>query len=65
MTSAEDFYRIDTALSVPQLSREEWKLTIHGMVDREITYRFDDLAKFELVEKMVTLTCVSNPVGVT
>lgn len=63
VTSAEDFYRIDTALSVPQLSREEWKLTIHGMVDHEITYRFDDLAKFELVEKMVTLTCVSNPVG--
>lgn len=63
VTTAEDFYRIDTALSVPQLSRTDWKLTIHGMVDHEITYRFDDLAKFELVEKMVTLTCVSNPVG--
>jgi DMSO/TMAO reductase YedYZ molybdopterin-dependent catalytic subunit len=33
------------------------------MVDHEITYRFDDLAQFGLVEKMVTLTCVSNPVG--
>jgi DMSO/TMAO reductase YedYZ molybdopterin-dependent catalytic subunit len=63
VTSNEDFYRIDTALSVPQLSRDEWQLKIHGMVDREITYRFDDLAKFDLVEKMVTLTCVSNPVG--
>jgi DMSO/TMAO reductase YedYZ molybdopterin-dependent catalytic subunit len=63
VTSNEDFYRIDTALSVPQLSRNEWQLKIHGMVDREVTYRFDDLAKFDLVEKMVTLTCVSNPVG--
>lgn len=63
VTSNGDFYRIDTALSVPQLSRSEWQLKIHGMVDREITYRFDDLAKFDLVEKMVTLTCVSNPVG--
>jgi DMSO/TMAO reductase YedYZ molybdopterin-dependent catalytic subunit len=63
VTSNADFYRIDTALSVPQLSRNEWQLKIHGMVDREITYRFDDLAKFDLVEKMVTLTCVSNPVG--
>jgi DMSO/TMAO reductase YedYZ molybdopterin-dependent catalytic subunit len=63
VTSVEDFYRIDTALSVPQLSRADWKLKIHGMVDREITYRFQDLAKFELVQKMVTLTCVSNPVG--
>jgi DMSO/TMAO reductase YedYZ molybdopterin-dependent catalytic subunit len=63
VTANADFYRIDTALSVPQLSRTEWQLKVHGMVDREITYRFDDLAKFELIEKMVTLSCVSNPVG--
>ena len=63
VTANDDFYRIDTALSVPQLSRTAWQLRIHGMVDREIVYRFDDLAKLELVEAMVTLTCVSNPVG--
>jgi DMSO/TMAO reductase YedYZ molybdopterin-dependent catalytic subunit len=63
VTSNDDFYRIDTALSVPQLSRTAWQLRIHGMVDREVVYRFDDLAKFDLVEAMVTLTCVSNPVG--
>lgn len=63
ITSNADFYRIDTALSVPQLSRDEWRLRIHGMVDREITYSFADLANFELVERPVTLTCVSNPVG--
>jgi DMSO/TMAO reductase YedYZ molybdopterin-dependent catalytic subunit len=63
ITPNADFYRIDTALSVPQLAREDWKLRIHGMVDREITYSFADLAKFDLVERPVTLTCVSNPVG--
>jgi DMSO/TMAO reductase YedYZ molybdopterin-dependent catalytic subunit len=63
VTSNADFYRIDTALSVPQLSRADWQLKIHGMVDREITYRFEDLDRFEVVEKLVTLTCVSNPVG--
>lgn len=63
ITSNDDFYRIDTALSVPQLSRTDWQLRIHGMVDREITLRFQDLARFETVEKVVTLTCVSNPVG--
>lgn len=63
ITSNADFYRIDTALSVPQLSREDWRLRIHGMVDREITYTLADLANFELVERPVTLTCVSNPVG--
>jgi DMSO/TMAO reductase YedYZ molybdopterin-dependent catalytic subunit len=63
VTSNAEFYRIDTALSVPQLSREEWQLRIHGMVDREITYKLEDLERFEVVEKVVTLTCVSNPVG--
>jgi DMSO/TMAO reductase YedYZ molybdopterin-dependent catalytic subunit len=63
VTSNADFYRIDTALIVPQLSRADWQLKIHGMVDREITYRFEDLNRFEVVEKLVTLTCVSNPVG--
>jgi DMSO/TMAO reductase YedYZ molybdopterin-dependent catalytic subunit len=63
VTSNADFYRIDTALSVPQLSRADWQLKIHGMVDRETTYRFEDLGRFEVVEKLVTLTCVSNPVG--
>ncbi|HKP44789.1 molybdopterin-dependent oxidoreductase [Mycobacterium sp.] len=63
VTSNADFYRIDTALTVPQLSRSDWQLKIHGMVDHEITYRFEDLQRFDAVEKVVTLTCVSNPVG--
>jgi DMSO/TMAO reductase YedYZ molybdopterin-dependent catalytic subunit len=63
ITSNEKFYRIDTALLVPQLSRTGWRLKIHGMVDREVTYSFDDLQSFEVIQKVVTLTCVSNPVG--
>lgn len=63
VTPNTDFYRIDTALSVPQLSRQDWRLRIHGMVDREVTYSYQDLARFEVVEEVVTLTCVSNPVG--
>ncbi|MDV3127043.1 molybdopterin-dependent oxidoreductase [Mycobacterium sp. 21AC1] len=63
VTPNADFYRIDTALSVPQVSRAEWQLRIHGMTDREVTYHFDDLDRFEVIEKVVTLACVSNPVG--
>ncbi|BBY43448.1 molybdopterin-dependent oxidoreductase [Mycolicibacterium celeriflavum] len=63
ITNNADFYRIDTALRVPQLSREDWQLRIHGMVDREITLRFGDLERFDVVEELVTLTCVSNPIG--
>ncbi|MBU3687391.1 MAG: oxidoreductase [Mycobacterium sp.] len=63
ITPNDKFYRIDTALSVPQVSRRDWQLRIHGMVDRETTYSFDDLNRFEPIAKTVTLTCVSNPVG--
>jgi DMSO/TMAO reductase YedYZ molybdopterin-dependent catalytic subunit len=63
ITANADFYRVDTALTVPQLSRGEWRLRIHGMVDHETTYTFDDLAGFDAVETVTTLTCVSNPVG--
>jgi DMSO/TMAO reductase YedYZ molybdopterin-dependent catalytic subunit len=63
ITANTDFYRVDTALSVPQLSHADWRLRIHGMVDREATYSFSDLAGFDVVEMVTTLTCVSNPVG--
>jgi DMSO/TMAO reductase YedYZ molybdopterin-dependent catalytic subunit len=63
ITASSDFYRVDTALSVPQLSHGDWRLRIHGMVDREVTYSFDDLVHFDVVETVTTLTCVSNPVG--
>ena len=63
ITPTADFYRIDTALAVPQLTREEWRLRIHGMVEREVTLTFDDLAGVPVIEKTVTLTCVSNEVG--
>ncbi|MCO1337382.1 oxidoreductase [Kocuria polaris] len=59
----DDFYRIDTALSVPRVDPSTWRLRIHGLVEREIEIGFDDLLAEELVEADVTLTCVSNPVG--
>ena len=58
-----EFYRIDTALRVPQVSRESWSLRIHGMVGRELELTFDDLLAREQISRYVTLSCVSNPVG--
>ncbi|MEU7628370.1 molybdopterin-dependent oxidoreductase [Nocardia sp. NPDC049220] len=63
LTSNNDFYRIDTALIVPQVSTDDWSLRIHGMVDREIHLSWADLAKLPAEEHFVTLACVSNPVG--
>jgi DMSO/TMAO reductase YedYZ molybdopterin-dependent catalytic subunit len=63
LTANPDFYRIDVALRIPQLRAADWRLRLHGMVDREIVLTFDDLMRRPLVERTVTMTCVSNPVG--
>jgi len=62
-TSNRDFYRVDTALIVPQVPAETSRLRIHGLVDREVTLDFDELLSRPLVEADITLTCVSNTVG--
>lgn len=63
VTPNEDFYRIDTALVVPELDPSTWALRVHGMVEEEFTIGFDELLASELVESYTTLTCVSNVVG--
>ncbi|GAY08939.1 molybdopterin-dependent oxidoreductase [Pseudonocardia sp. N23] len=63
LTSNRDFYRIDTALRIPAQRAADWSLRIHGMVGAERTLRFDDLLARPMIEKTVTLACVSNEVG--
>jgi DMSO/TMAO reductase YedYZ molybdopterin-dependent catalytic subunit len=63
LTSNRDFYRIDVALQIPAQRAEDWSLRIHGMVENEITLTFDDLLARPLVQRTITMTCVSNPVG--
>jgi len=59
----EDFYRIDTALSIPRIDLQEWSLDITGMVDRPYSLTFADLLDMRMVERDITLSCVSNRVG--
>jgi DMSO/TMAO reductase YedYZ molybdopterin-dependent catalytic subunit len=63
LTPTDRFYRVDTALLVPAVMAEDWSLRIHGMVDREIRLDYRQLLARPLIERDLTLTCVSNPVG--
>jgi DMSO/TMAO reductase YedYZ molybdopterin-dependent catalytic subunit len=63
VTPNDDFYRIDTALSVPRVDVQQWRLRIEGMVDRPLEFTYADLAAMPAQEADVTLTCVSNEVG--
>ncbi|WP_369974566.1 molybdopterin-dependent oxidoreductase [Nocardiopsis sp. FIRDI 009] len=62
-TPNTDFYRIDTALSVPRPDPSRWTLRVHGMVDRPFEIDMDELLSMPLEEADITLTCVSNQVG--
>ena len=63
VTPNDDFYRIDTALSVPQVDVGSWTLFVEGMVDEPYGLTYDELVDMSDVEEVVTLSCVSNEVG--
>ncbi|WP_199430997.1 molybdopterin-dependent oxidoreductase [Qaidamihabitans albus] len=63
ITPNKDFYRVDTALVVPQVRAEDWSLRVHGMVDNELVLDYDDIRGRPLVERTITMCCVSNEVG--
>jgi DMSO/TMAO reductase YedYZ molybdopterin-dependent catalytic subunit len=63
ITPNDEFYRIDTALSVPRVSIEDFSLRIFGMVDQELIFSYADLTARAQIESDITLTCVSNEVG--
>ncbi len=63
ITPNGDYYRIDTALSFPRANLDTWTVKIGGMVDNPLTLGYNDLLARPLVERTVTLCCVSNEVG--
>ncbi|MGZ4572342.1 MAG: molybdopterin-dependent oxidoreductase [Blastococcus sp.] len=63
-TANPDFYRIDTAIAVPQIRPADYRLTLTGMFDAPRSYTLRELYdRADLIERDVTLTCVSNEVG--
>ncbi len=61
--SNSDFYRVDTALVVPAVNPDDWTLSVGGMVDRPYSLNYAELLAMPMIERDLTLTCVSNEVG--
>ena len=59
------FYRIDTALQLPQVQASGWSLKVTGMVDHEVEIDWKTLLAKPMQQAMITLMCVSNEVGGT
>ncbi|MEO6996739.1 MAG: molybdopterin-dependent oxidoreductase, partial [Terracoccus sp.] len=62
-TPTATFYRVDTNLAVPQVDLDRWSLEIDGMVENPFTLTFAELSAMPLIERDITMTCVSNEVG--
>ena len=63
ITPTSEFYRIDTALVVPQVDTATWSLSVGGYVDRPLTLSYADLLARPMIERAATIACVSNEVG--
>ena len=63
LTPPAAFYRVDTALVIPQVSAHDYRLRIHGRVGKPLTLTYEDLLGRGLIERVITLSCVSNEVG--
>ena len=63
VTPNESFYVIDTALTVPQVDLDTWTLTFGGRADSPFSLTYDELLAMPMVERYITLCCVSNEVG--
>ncbi|MCD6639992.1 MAG: molybdopterin-dependent oxidoreductase [Nocardioides sp.] len=62
-TTAEEFFVADTTIAAPTIEPQDWRLRIHGMVERELILTFDALVSRPLTESWITLACVTNEVG--
>ncbi|MBK9178824.1 MAG: molybdopterin-dependent oxidoreductase [Acidimicrobiales bacterium] len=63
VTPTGDFYRIDTALLVPDVDPARWRLDVTGLVEHPFSLTYDDLVDQATLDEHVTIACVSNEVG--
>jgi len=59
----DQFYKIDTTFFPPTVDIGSWSLRVFGMVDKEVRLTFAELVQLPLIERYVTIACVSNEVG--
>jgi DMSO/TMAO reductase YedYZ molybdopterin-dependent catalytic subunit len=62
-TPTASFYRVDTNLTVPRVAAASWSLEVDGDVRNPFTLTYDELLRMPMIERDITLTCVSNEVG--
>ena len=62
-TPNAEFYRIDTAIVLPNISVDSWRLKIFGLVANPLEFTYQELTSRPTFELDDTIACVSNEVG--
>ena len=62
-TPNRSFYRVDTSLIIPRVDASSWRLEVDGDVDSSFSLTYAELLDLPMIERDITLTCVSNEVG--
>lgn len=60
VSTFDEFYNVDIAVFDPDLSTEDWSLTITGEVGDDMTVTFDELTEMPTERRFVTLRCVGE-----
>jgi DMSO/TMAO reductase YedYZ molybdopterin-dependent catalytic subunit len=64
VTAVADHYIVDIDINDPVIDGPSWRLHVGGLVERPLALSFDDLQhRFDLVDEIAVLTCISNQVG--
>ena len=63
VTPTGDFYTVSKNFIDPSVNASGWQLKIDGMVDKSLTFSYDQLTSLPASEGYYTLMCISNEVG--
>ena len=63
VTPREDHYVVDVDLVDPIVAASGWRLTVGGQMGPAFALSLGDLLDMPTVERLVCMSCISNPVG--
>lgn len=62
LTPVPAFYKVSKNLGSPQVDGAAWRLSVDGLVDRQLSLSLDDLRAFPAQEAYRTLMCISDDI---
>ena len=63
LTATKDFFRIDINLTPPAIERASWRLALGGLIAHPRELSLDEVRARPATTQVITLDCISNPVG--